>query len=78
MTAHFPKNNVSFSTKQRLTFHKTLIPQYFSCEKILYIEMSFGVLYVDMRLVKFLTYPSVLRTLFLRHLEFSQEFVLRN
>ena len=27
---------------------------------------------------EFLTYPSVLRTLFLRHLEFSQEFILWN
>ena len=36
------------------------------------------VMFAAPRYVKFLTYPSVLRTLFLRYLELSQEFMLRN
>ena len=50
----------------------------FACSTLI-IKCNLLTCYVcSTKIGEFLTYPSVLRTLFLRRLEFSQEFMLRN
>ena len=49
----------------------------FNCY-LCHVRFCLFVMFAALRLGEILTYPSVLRTLFLRHLEFLQEFMLRN